>query len=92
MYLFHLINKCYYNFFSCIFNLCTFDKIYINYTDFVGCIKLTVFEQFRPPDYENDFLLIVKKPDVIQKNEGYFCNQGSNIIQKSVIKTTIKRF
>jgi hypothetical protein len=24
-------------------------------TDFDVCIKLTVFEQFRPPDYENDF-------------------------------------
>jgi transposase len=24
-------------------------------TDFNVCIKLTVFEQFRPPDYENDF-------------------------------------
>jgi hypothetical protein len=23
--------------------------------DFDVCIKLTVFEQFRPPDYENDF-------------------------------------
>jgi hypothetical protein len=23
-------------------------------TDFDVCIKLTVFEQFRPPDYEND--------------------------------------
>jgi hypothetical protein len=77
MYLFHLIKT---------------TSITQVYTDFVGCIKLTVFEQFRPPDYENDFLLIVKKPDVIQKNEGYFCNQGSNIIQKSVIKTTIKRF
>jgi hypothetical protein len=25
------------------------------WTDFDVCIKLTVFEQFRPPDYENDF-------------------------------------
>jgi hypothetical protein len=25
------------------------------YTDFDVCIKLTVFEQFRPPDYENYF-------------------------------------
>jgi hypothetical protein len=24
-------------------------------TDFDVCIKLTVFEQFRPPDYETDF-------------------------------------
>jgi hypothetical protein len=24
-------------------------------TDFDVCIKLTVFKQFRPPDYENDF-------------------------------------
>jgi hypothetical protein len=24
-------------------------------TDFDVCIKLTFFEQFRPPDYENDF-------------------------------------
>jgi hypothetical protein len=24
-------------------------------TDFDVCIKLTVFEQSRPPDYENDF-------------------------------------
>jgi hypothetical protein len=24
-------------------------------TDFDVCIKLTVSEQFRPPDYENDF-------------------------------------
>jgi hypothetical protein len=26
----------------------------------------------------------VKKPDVIQKNEGYFCNQGSSIIQNQL--------
>jgi hypothetical protein len=36
----------------------------------------------------NFFLLIVKTPDVIQKNELYFCNQGSNI----KIKTSIKKF
>jgi hypothetical protein len=35
----------------------------------------------------NFFLLIVKKPDVIQKNEGYFCNQGSNIIQNQLSKS-----
>jgi hypothetical protein len=32
----------------------------------------------------NFFLLIVKKPDVIQKNELYFCNQGSNVIQNQL--------
>jgi hypothetical protein len=26
-------------------------------TDFDVCIKLTVFEQFRPPDYETGFAL-----------------------------------
>jgi hypothetical protein len=42
----------------------------------------------------NFFLLIVKKPDVIQKNELYFCNQGSNVIQNqlSKIKTSLKKF
>jgi hypothetical protein len=35
----------------------------------------------------NFVLLIVKKPDVIQKNEGYFCNQGSNIIQNQLSKS-----
>jgi hypothetical protein len=28
----------------------------------------------------------VKKPDVIQKNELYFCNQGSNVIQNQLSK------
>jgi hypothetical protein len=32
-------------------------------------------------------LLIVKKPDVIQKNELYFCNQGSNVIQNQLSKS-----
>jgi hypothetical protein len=35
----------------------------------------------------NFFLLIVKKPDVIQKNELYFCNQGSNVIQNQLSKS-----
>jgi hypothetical protein len=29
----------------------------------------------------------VKKPDVIQKNELYFCNQGSNVIQNQLSKS-----
>jgi hypothetical protein len=33
------------------------------------------------------FFLIVKKPDVIQKNELYFCNQGSNVIQNQLSKS-----
>jgi hypothetical protein len=33
----------------------TFSYITQVCTDFDVCIKLTVFEQFRPPDYENDF-------------------------------------
>jgi hypothetical protein len=33
------------------------------------------------------FLLIVKKPDVIQKNELYFRNQGSNVIQNQLSKS-----
>jgi hypothetical protein len=32
-------------------------------------------------------VLIVKKPDVIQKNELYFCNQGSNVIQNQLSKS-----
>jgi hypothetical protein len=32
-------------------------------------------------------LLIVKKPDVIQKNELYFCNEGSNVIQNQLSKS-----
>jgi hypothetical protein len=32
-------------------------------------------------------LLIVKKPDVIQKNELYFCNQDSNVIQNQLSKS-----
>jgi hypothetical protein len=32
-------------------------------------------------------LLIVKKPDVIQKNELYFCNQGSKVIQNQLSKS-----
>jgi hypothetical protein len=35
----------------------------------------------------NFFLLIVKKPDVIQENELYFCNQGSNVIQNQLSKS-----
>jgi hypothetical protein len=35
----------------------------------------------------------VKKPDVIQKNELYFCNQGSNVIQNQLSKSKlIKKF
>jgi hypothetical protein len=36
----------------------------------------------------------VKKPDVIQKNELYFCNQGSNVIQNqlSKLKHRLKSF
>jgi hypothetical protein len=37
--------------------------------------------------YINSYLLIVKKPDVIQKNELYFCNQGSNVIQNQLSKS-----
>jgi hypothetical protein len=29
----------------------------------------------------------VKKPDVIQKNELYFCNQGFNVIQNQLSKS-----
>jgi hypothetical protein len=35
----------------------------------------------------NFFLLIMKKPDVIQKNELYFCTQGSNVIQNQLSKS-----
>jgi hypothetical protein len=35
----------------------------------------------------NFFVLIVKKPDVIQKNELYFCNKGSNVIQNQLSKS-----